>query len=193
LSVPERTAVIVAKGKIRSILRTYLEDELSSIVTTLGVEGIGLPAPDQFYDTKNRTTLFQYMGQRNETVSCTVFQSRPNASVNEYTGDSVTYTELTETEFTIVVAHGMIGFEPITFYGKSLEETEEAMSLRSDLYTGAIMETLRERLVDGSGDVVTVDKISSYSEIDTPPEMEGVFALATLRIRIQQEVLISQC
>ena len=64
------------------------------------------------------------------------------------------------------------------------------MALRSDIYTGAILECLRNQLVDGSGDVLKLDEVSTYAEIDTPPELEGRVALATLRVVVTQEVLV---
>jgi hypothetical protein len=192
LSIAERLATTSAKGEIRQTLRNNLKTQLESAVSAAGVAQLGIVAPSEWYDTQNRRTLFQYMSTRNHEACQAVYQSRPTNIIQPYTGSATEFSELRAMEVTIVTAHILTSWEPIEYYGKTLEEVEDVLALRSDLYNGAVMRCLRENITFGTA-IERVDIISDFAEVDPTADIEGLVALATVRARVTQEVIIQTC
>lgn len=192
MSVAERLATTQAKGTIREALRDNIATQVSACATAAGVSELTFESPSEWYDTQNRRTLFQYMDQRNHLCCQAVYQARPTTFVNSYTGSANESTELRQMEVAIVTAHIIGSWEPIRYYGKDLIEVEDVMALRSDIYNGAVMRCLREDITFG-GAIERVDIISDFAEVDPNADIEGLVALATVRARITQEVVIQNC
>lgn len=192
MSVPERIATLSAKGEVRQALRDNIATQLAAAADAAGATELGIEPPTEWYDSQNRRTMFQYMQQRNHPCCQTVYQSRPSTVIERYSGSGNESTMLRGLELTVQTVHIVGSWEPITYHGKELVDVEDVMALRSDIYNGAVMRCLRENITFGTS-ITRVDMLSDYAEVDPSADIEGLVALATVRVLVTQEVVIQNC
>ena len=194
MSAPERLATIKAKGGVRQALRTYIADAVGACETAAGLTGLNTPVPEEWFDTENARTLVRYMDRKNYRCCQTVFQPSRSRSIARISGSANESQERRQVELEIVTAHLHTTWDAVTFYGKEITETEDAMAARSDVYNGAVKRIVRQYAKGLAGGAIDrVDIISDNTTIDPTTDTEGLVALATVRILITQTVDIQHC
>jgi hypothetical protein len=191
MSVVERLASRSARRRVKTQLAAQMPTDIATIVAEESLAALGIEDPDKYIILSSDQSAHKWIEQAHERVIVVVSQSPTYRGVSVSTGSPNESYSMRSSDLMVTVLHHHVGASPIDHYTEADLDREEVIHTWSEVYNGAVIQTMRDHVQCDGASILKVELVSESTGLSASLLKHGVVGVAETAWTITQNTLVS--